>query len=69
MLISGRNPGPGQPVSDAMTLGAFTARLLVIAIIGALAVALWRLTDVLVLMFWVIFLAIGLCDPAPEPPR
>ncbi len=64
MLISGRNPGLGQPVSDAMTLAGFTARLLVIAIIGALAVALWRLTDVLVLMFGAILLAIGLCAAA-----
>ncbi len=48
---------------------AFTARLLVIAIIGALAVALWRLTDVLVLMFGAILLAIGLCAAAREPPR
>jgi len=53
-----------RPGSSALSLGTFIGRLLIILIIAALAVALWRLTDILVLMFGATLLAIGLCAAA-----
>ncbi len=44
-----------------MSLGTFTGRLLVILVIAALAAAVWRLTDILVLLFGAVLLTIGLC--------
>jgi predicted PurR-regulated permease PerM len=64
MLIAKLDPTPGQPGRGAMTLAGFTGRLLVVVIIAALAVALWQLTDILVLLFGAILLAIGLCAAA-----
>ena len=64
MLISKVDHTPGQPNGGGMKLAEFTGRLLVIVIIAALAVALWQLTDILVLLFGAILLAIGLCAAA-----
>jgi predicted PurR-regulated permease PerM len=64
MLMSNPDQTPGQPNSGGMKLAEFTGRLLVIVIIVALAVALWQLTDILVLLFGAILLAIGLCAAA-----
>jgi predicted PurR-regulated permease PerM len=61
MLISTLDQTPGQPSTGALNLAGFTARLLVIVIIAALVGALWQLTDILVLLFGAILLAIGLC--------
>jgi predicted PurR-regulated permease PerM len=47
-----------------MTLAVFTGRLLVVVLIAALALALWHLTDILVLLFGATLLAIGLCAAA-----
>ncbi len=46
------------------SLGTFAGRLLVILVIAALAAAVWRLTDILVLLFGAILLTIGLCAAA-----
>ena len=43
-----------------ISLTAFVGRLLVVLVIAALAVALWKLTEVVVLLFGAILLAIGL---------
>jgi predicted PurR-regulated permease PerM len=43
-----------------MTLAGFTGRLLVVVIIGTLSLALWRLSDILMLLFGAILLAIAL---------
>ncbi len=61
MLISQLDQTPGQPGSGGLTLGGLAARLLVILIIGALAAAPWQLSDILVLLFGAVLLAIGLC--------
>jgi Ca2+-transporting ATPase len=61
MLISKLDRSPAQPGSGGLTLGGFTARLLVIVTIAALAAALWQLSDILVLLFGAVLLAIGLC--------
>ncbi|PNG27220.1 AI-2E family transporter [Methylocella silvestris] len=47
-------------ISGDRSLGAFTGRLLVVVVIAALAAALWRIINVLVLLFGAILLAIGL---------
>lgn len=41
-------------------LGDFTRRILVIFLLGALAIALWRLSDLLILLFGAVLIAIGL---------
>ena len=56
--------GPGPTATGGMPLGRFTGRLLVILLIAALAGALWQLTDILVLLFGAILLAVGLCAAA-----
>jgi predicted PurR-regulated permease PerM len=43
-----------------MTLAGFTGRLLVVVLIAALALALWQLSDILVLLFGASLLALGL---------
>jgi Ca2+-transporting ATPase len=53
-----------QPAAPPMSLGTFTARLLVILVIAALAGALWKLSDILILLFGAILLAVGLCAAA-----
>jgi predicted PurR-regulated permease PerM len=50
-----------QPCCGGMTMAGFTGRLLVVVIVAALTIALWRLTEVLILLFAAILLAIGLC--------
>ncbi len=47
-----------------MPLGAFAARLLVSLVFVAAAAALWRLTNILVVLFGAILLAIALCAAA-----
>jgi NhaP-type Na+/H+ and K+/H+ antiporter len=44
-----------------MTLGTFTGRLLVILVIAAFACALWRLSDMLSLLFGAILLSTERC--------
>jgi predicted PurR-regulated permease PerM len=61
MLISRRIPTTVQPGAGNMSLETFTGRLIIILIIAALAAALWQLTDILILLFGGILLAIGLC--------
>lgn len=46
------------------SLGRFTGRLLVIAVFVLLAAAIWKLADVLVLLFGAVLLSIGLCAAA-----
>jgi predicted PurR-regulated permease PerM len=46
--------------SEHLSLGAFTSRVLVVCVIAVLAAALLQLTDILVLLFGAILLAIGL---------
>lgn len=60
MLTIGIGNGANNSNSAGMTLGAFTGRLLVIVVIAALAAAVWQLSDILVLLFGAILLAIGL---------
>lgn len=43
------------------SFGRFTGRLLVISVFVLLAAAIWKLADVLVLLFGAVLLAIGLC--------
>ena len=52
----------GERVSypERSSIGAFTGRLLIVVAIVAFAGALWQLTDILVLLFGAILLAIGL---------
>src|SRR5664279_3392627 len=50
----------GRSSRRAMPLATFTGRLLIVVVIGALAAALWQLSDLLVLLFGAILLAIGL---------
>ena len=60
----------GDPSSAArMTLGTFTGRLLIILVIAAVAVAVWQLTDILVLLFGAVLLSIGLCAAAQSVAR
>ncbi len=51
---------PDRLNSGRTSLGVFTGRVLVVGVIAVLAVALWQLTDVLVLLFGAVLLAIGL---------
>lgn len=54
-----------QPEATRSTsVGRFTSRLLIISVFALLAAALWKLVDVLVLLFGAILLAIGLCAAA-----
>jgi predicted PurR-regulated permease PerM len=46
--------------SERTPIGTFTGRLLIIVIVAAVAGALWQLTDILMLLFGAILLAIGL---------
>jgi predicted PurR-regulated permease PerM len=66
-----RSPGeaPIAPATRMMPLGSFVGRWLVILFILALALALWRLTDILVLLFGAVLLAIGLCAAARQVAR
>jgi predicted PurR-regulated permease PerM len=50
--------------SNPVTLGRFAAKVLVVLVIGALAVAAWQLADIVVLLFGAILSAIGLCAAA-----
>jgi predicted PurR-regulated permease PerM len=47
--------------SESISLAAFTGRALIILLLLLLAVTLWKLTEILVLLFCAIVLAIGLC--------
>ena len=42
------------------SLGDFTKRVLVVLVIGALALALWRIVDLVVLLFGAVLIAVGL---------
>jgi hypothetical protein len=64
MLMSKPRETSLQPAAATMALGTFTGRLLVILVIAALAGALWQLSDLLILLFGAILLAIGLCAAA-----
>jgi len=64
MLMSKPRETSLQPGAPTMALGTFTGRLLVILVIAALAGALWQLSDILILLFGAILLAIGLCAAA-----
>jgi len=48
----------------SLDLGAFAARLLLVLVVLAIAAALWRMTDILVLLFGATLLAIGLSASA-----
>ena len=50
--------------SGDMALGAFTARLIIIVIVAAVAIALWKLTAILALLFGAILISIGLLASA-----
>jgi len=50
--------------TTVMPLGTFIGRLLLILVIAVLSVALWQLTDILVLLFGAVLLTIGLCAAA-----
>jgi predicted PurR-regulated permease PerM len=54
-------PSAAISPSDTTSLGSFTAHLIVVFIVVGLAIVLWRLTDILVLLFGAVLLAIGLC--------
>ena len=41
-------------------LGEFTKRVLVVLLLGSLAVALWRILDIVVLLFGAVLIAVGL---------
>jgi hypothetical protein len=43
-----------------LSLGVFTARLLLVILILAIVAAAWRMTDILLLLFGAALLAIGL---------
>jgi predicted PurR-regulated permease PerM len=60
VLNSGTRDVTNRANSAGMSLGTFTARLLVILVIAALAAAAWQLSDILVLLFGAILLAVGL---------
>ncbi len=64
MPISKLGHTTDQPVPGGMSLAIFAGRLLVTLIVAALAVALWQLTDILVLLFGAVLLSIGLCAAA-----
>ena len=64
MLTSKLDQASDPPGTGSLSLGSFTARLLVILVIATLAGALWQLTDILVLLFGAILLAIGICAAA-----
>ncbi len=64
MLTSKTGQSAEAPGTGPMSLGTFAGRLLVILVMGALAVAVWQLSDILVLLFGAVLLAIGLCAAA-----
>jgi predicted PurR-regulated permease PerM len=47
-----------------MRIGPFTARLLVVVLVAGLAAALWQLSEIILLLFGGVLLAIGLCSAA-----
>jgi predicted PurR-regulated permease PerM len=49
-----------RPSVEGMPLGAFVGRLLVILVVVAIAAVMWRLSEILMLLFGAILLAIGL---------
>lgn len=55
----------GQKPSSS-SLGSFTARLLVVILVGSLAAALWQLSEIVMLLFGASLLAIGLCAAAKQ---
>ncbi len=61
MLISKPTLSTDQAEPAGMSLGMFTGRLLIILVIAALAAAVWQLSDILILLFGAVLLAIGLC--------
>jgi predicted PurR-regulated permease PerM len=52
---------PSRSAAESLSLGQFTGRLLVALAIAGLGLALWRLSDILALLFGAVLLAIGLC--------
>jgi predicted PurR-regulated permease PerM len=49
------------PVSEArQSLGDFTKRILVVLLLGSLALALWRISDLAILCFGAVLMAVGL---------
>ncbi len=69
MLIPGLVQNLEQRQAKAIPFGVFTGRLLVILVIASITVALWRLTDILVLLFGAVLLTIGLCAAARSVAR
>ena len=59
-----RRKGPAVTPGVSLSIGAFACRLVVSLVIIAIAAALWRMTDILVLLFGGILLAIGLSASA-----
>jgi predicted PurR-regulated permease PerM len=55
---------PPHEGARSTSLGAFTARLLIVLLAAGLAALVWQLTDVLVLLFGAILASIGLCAAA-----
>jgi predicted PurR-regulated permease PerM len=51
-------PSPVSRVDP--TLGSFAGRVLIVLLLGALALAAWRLTDLLLLLFTAVLMAVGL---------
>jgi predicted PurR-regulated permease PerM len=64
MLISEVVQTTDQPSAETMSLGTFTGRLVVVLLAAALAAALWQLTNILILLFGAVLLAIGLSAAA-----
>ena len=64
MLTSKTGQSAEAPGTGPMSLGTFAGRLLVILVMGALAGAVWQLSDILILLFGAILLSIGLCAAA-----
>jgi predicted PurR-regulated permease PerM len=62
-------PPASHPTRVGTPLGRFIARLLIVLVAAALATALWQLTDILVLLFGAVLLAIGLCAAARSVSR
>ncbi|WP_353230531.1 AI-2E family transporter [Novosphingobium sp.] len=53
-------PDPSPRSGSTQNLGEFAQRVLVVVVIGAVAIALWRLADLVLLFFGVVLFAIGL---------
>lgn len=58
-----------QKDSGDMSLGVFTGRLIIVVMVAAVAVAIWKLTIVLALLFGAIILSIGLLAAAKAVTR